>query len=554
MTEQTGYWQRRLTRRRALKGTALGGAGLVGVAFIGCGKEERPAATAPSAPAQPKRGGTLAANSPFSDTPHLDHHQTASYRLLEDLGVYSRLLRLKLEEGVFPNETVTEGDLAERWEQPDPQTLIFHLHRGVKWHNIPPVNGRELKAQDVIFSFNRQIALRINAAVLEPVARITATDDSTLRFELTRPEADFLLMLADFRSVVLAPEAVELKGDIKEGPVIGTGPWVFQEWQPNQVMRMTRNPNYFRSGLPYADGLTIFRLTDPQTEQAAFKTGQIQVLDRVNRQIVQLVRGNVPNLQVVDAKLLGGGSGVRVWLHTERTPTSDIRVRQAISKALDRNAYIQSIKFGSAWLTPGVLMPSLDSYLPEAEVKKLLGEDAAEAKRLLAAAGMDAANWHPTVKSLQPPQEYKDATELFAAQLKSSLGIAVSGIIPVDVVRVLGEVFGRGEFEIALSGQEPQSTTSIHLRRWYKTGGDVNGGKLSDRQLDDMIERQASMVTDPEGRKRLLLDIQRRIIELAAIIPLYGNTEEAAIWPSLKNYFNSRGRDYARWEKAWLDI
>lgn len=554
MGAMRGYWQRfgqqPLLRRRILSAAGLGGAGLVAAAILSCGREERPA-VAP-ATKEPQRGGTIAFNFPIGETPHQDPHLTATLGLHEKgMGMaYSRLFRWKLEEAVYPREVIIEGDLVEKWEQPDPQTLIVQLVRGVKWHAIPPVNGRELVSQDVIYSFNRQLAEKVNAGFLEPVARMTAVDGHTLRVDLPRPEADLLMMLASLQNVVVAREAVELRGDLREGPTIGTGPWVFQEWQRSQLVRMVRNPDYFRRGLPYADTLTLFRITDPQTQQAAFRTKQILAIDRANRQEQELLRRDVPNLQVVEAKLIGVTGAMKLWLHAEKAPTSDIRVRQAVSKAIDREAFIRSVMFGSAWINAGVFMPSLDWHLPEAELKRLLGQNLTEARQLLAAAGV--TSWSPTMKNMNTPPDSVQSGELLAAQLR---GLNISPTISlIDNVRTLEEVWNRGEFEIHVSTQQPLSGgPSVALRRFYKTGGAQNGGKLSDAQLDEWIEKQAIMVGDREGRKRVLQDIQRRVIELAVIVPIYSYNEEAVIWPTVKGYFNTRGVDHSVWERVWLE-
>jgi len=542
---------KRLSRRRLLTGMAVGSAGFTAVALIGCG--QRPPAPGGAAPTakEPRRGGTLGSQT-FGETPHQDPHQTASNFLHESgMGiVYSRLLRWKLTGSRYPDEIITDGDLVERWEQPDQQTYVFHLHPGVKWQNIAPVNGRELKAEDVIYSFKRQIDERVNASFLEGVEEMTATDTRTLRFKLAKPDADFLLALSDIRCKVVAPEAVELRGDLKQGPTIGTGAWIFQEWQNNQLVRLTRNPDYFRRGLPYADEKIIFRISDPQTQQAAFRTKQTHVL-AANKQVQSLLKASVPDLRVQHAKLLGALGGTKVWLHAERPPTSDIRVRQAINKVIDRNVHIQTVMFGSAWLNAGIFVPSADWLLPEEELKKLLGQALAEARRLLAAAGL--TSWSPTVKNGPQNVESRQAGELFVSQLRSANIMAT--LAPVDNVQLLGEVWGRGDFEIALAGQQPQGGGANGLlRRFYKTGGSQNGGRLSDRQLDDLIEKQAAMVDDPEGRKRVLQDIQRRVIELAVVLPIYASNNEAAIWPVLQGYVHTpSGGDYSRWETAWLD-
>jgi peptide/nickel transport system substrate-binding protein len=104
--------------------------------------------------AQGKRGGILRVRG--YDLPHFDPHLTLNFKTNNTLSfVYSKLVRHQVGAGVTPGTFTVEPDLAERWEEPDDTTLVFHLRRGVRWHNKPPVNGRELTAEDVKFSFER---------------------------------------------------------------------------------------------------------------------------------------------------------------------------------------------------------------------------------------------------------------------------------------------------------------------------------------------------------------------------------------------------------------
>src|SRR5215470_16205574 len=103
---------------------------------------------------QPKRGGRL--RLPGNDPVHFDPHLTLSFKTHTTLSfVYSRLLRHKVDPDVPSGAFILEPDVAERWEMPDDTTYVFHLRKGVQWHNKPPVNGRELVAEDVKFTFDR---------------------------------------------------------------------------------------------------------------------------------------------------------------------------------------------------------------------------------------------------------------------------------------------------------------------------------------------------------------------------------------------------------------
>src|SRR5499426_1191237 len=131
----------------------------------------------------PKRGGILRVRG--YDPPHFDHHLTLNFKANTTLSfVYSRLMRHKVGAGVPPGTFTVEPDLAERWEAPDDTTYVFYLRKGVKWHNKPPVNGRELVAEDVKFTFDRFLTEKGNPErqLLDSVERVEVVDRYTVKF------------------------------------------------------------------------------------------------------------------------------------------------------------------------------------------------------------------------------------------------------------------------------------------------------------------------------------------------------------------------------------
>src|SRR5207248_5589889 len=131
--------------------------------------------------------------------------------------VYSKLVRYRVGAGVSPGTFMLEPDLAERWDTPDDTTYIFHLRHGVHWQNKPPVNGRELVAEDVKFTFDRFLAETGNAAryLLESVDRIEVVDPYTVKFVLKEPYVWLVDVLANPIMWIIAPEVVQQFGDLK---------------------------------------------------------------------------------------------------------------------------------------------------------------------------------------------------------------------------------------------------------------------------------------------------------------------------------------------------
>src|SRR4029450_10554233 len=201
----------------------------------------------------PKRGDPL--STPTGDPPHFDPFQTISYKTHIALSfTHSRLLKHKAGPSVVPGTFPVEGDLAESWTQPNEMTYVFKLRRGVKWHNKPPVNGRELTADDVVFSVNHFLTVKgnANAYMLTSVDKVEAPDPYTVKFTLKEPFLCSLHTLATPHAVaIVAKEVVEkYGGDLKKWEsVIGTGPWMLNSYRPNVGLSHVRHQNYFRQGL-----------------------------------------------------------------------------------------------------------------------------------------------------------------------------------------------------------------------------------------------------------------------------------------------------------------
>src|SRR5207249_3824648 len=190
----------------------------------------------------------------------------------------SRLLKHKAGPQVQPGTFPLEGDLAESWTQPTETTYIFKLRRGVRWHAKPPVNGRELTAEDVVYTVERFLTLKgnANAYMLASVAKVEPLDRHTVKFTLKEPFAWFLDILANPMAVAIIPkECVEKFGDLKKPEsVVGTGPWMLESYRPNVGMTFMRNPNYFIPGLPHVDRVEMFVDEDKASRIAAFLTGK----------------------------------------------------------------------------------------------------------------------------------------------------------------------------------------------------------------------------------------------------------------------------------------
>src|SRR5262249_20136999 len=155
---------------------------------------------------------------------------------------------------------------------------VFKLRGGVKWHNIPPVNGRELTADDIIFSYGHVNELKTFAGLIAGITKMEAVDKLTLKLTLGKPDADFLNTIGSNNLSIVAKEAVEKGGGkLSDPPVIGSGAFVFESIDLQSRFVAKRNPDYYMKGLPYLDGFEGLRNPDTGTITAAFRSGQAHV-------------------------------------------------------------------------------------------------------------------------------------------------------------------------------------------------------------------------------------------------------------------------------------
>ena len=282
-----------------------------------------------------------------------------------------------------PSERPVPG-LAESWEMTDDRTFVFHLRHGVKFHN-----GREMVADDVVFSVERLINPGKGAASRFgefPGLVAEAIDQYTVKMTLPAPNAGFILELAAEGSAILPREAVEASGGDLNNPtaenMIGTGPFKFDRYVPNTELSLVRNEEYWREGQPYLDGLLFKYITDESARLAALRAGDIDLAVLRETASSKIVRAD-SNLVLIERS---GTDRALMFLNTQREPFDDMKVRQAMSCALDRQAIIDTVLLGEGAPTPP--LPPGDPMAVPVEELTCYTQDIEKSKALLAEAGL----------------------------------------------------------------------------------------------------------------------------------------------------------------------
>jgi peptide/nickel transport system substrate-binding protein len=505
----------------------------------------------------PKRGGVLRVRG--FDPPHFDPHiATANFTQSTLSFTHSKLVRHKVGAEIPPGAFIVEPDLAERWEELDDTTYVFHLRQGVKWHNKPPVNGREFVAEDVKFTYDRFLTEKANGNryLLDSVDRIEVVDRYTVRFVLKEPFVWFLSVLAYPTSTwIVAPEVAQQYGDFKKvETVIGTGPFVLERYEPNVKSVFKRNPDYYREGQPYVDGVEWLVITDESTGLAMYRTGQLDCGPgtswAVRQQDLDSLKKTHPHLRYQDFQ---SQSGSGITMRTDMPPFNDVRVRRAISHAIDRQALIEAV-WGRGEPTPAVSRGLVEWSLPIEQLgpgAKYYQYDPKEARRLLAEAGYPKGFKTPLIVSSGYGRDLLDDAQMIMRFLKdvgieAELKIQEHGAYVATTIQGKYEGMIRGPIGIAY---EPDR----RLYRAYAADSSLNTGHVDDPTLSAMVKEQRR-TKNLEARKKLIHDIQRYEAEQQYYVYLNSNTITASWQPYVKNFSPNQGFDYGNRAAAlWLD-
>ena len=512
----------------------------------------------------PKRGGTL--NLRLWDPPHFDLHAAGglSYKLHIPMSfTHSRLVRHKTGPGVVPGTFQFEPDLAQSWTQPNENTYIFKLRRGVKWHPKPPMNAREFVADDVVYTINRFLTTKghANAHMLKAVDKVEAVDKHTVKFTLKEPSAWFLDTLASPMVVgMVAKEASEKFGDLKKPEsFIGTGPWMLDSYRPNQGMTLVRNPNYFLPGLPNIDRVEIFVDEDNASRIASFLAGKYDLgwefPGQINRtdwvQIKDGLKQKRPNLKTAEfpANVMS-----HISMRTDQKPFSDVRVRHAISHAIDRQGIIDAVAEGVGVYNAAVPNALKDWALPVdklGEGAKYFKHDPAEAKRLLAAAGHPNGFQASICFTTYGSTVLVDSTQIILKNLKD---VGINATLDTKEYGAYITSCFYGNFPSMTYGpQTPFLEPDSFLYGQYYPGEPRNQSHINDPVLADMLVRQRRTFDVPK-RKELIAEIQRYLAKQQYYVTTNSGVY-VAVWDgALQNYGPNIGYDYGgRLVAAWLN-
>ncbi len=450
------------------------------------------------------------------------------------------------------------GALAESWEIQGKDTIIFHLRKGVKWHNKPPTNGRELTADDVVFSLNRQCT--VATAYMKrtyPKAcatmEITAPDPYTVVVKCD-PQyfGDVITMIPDYMCI-FPKDAVEQFGNMNDWKnSIGTGPFQLTEFVPGSVISYTRNPAYWDKNpigpgkgdqLPYLDGIKTLIIPDESTADAAFRTGQLDILTCDWERAQQFLR--MPQLKHI--QYLDDYGQACIYMRTDKkdSPFADKRVRQALWLAIDNKKILDEYYGGQGVLLKWPIMYFKEyagAYVPLEQlprtVQELFEYHPDKAKQLLAEAGYP--NGFKAKIICYNQRAYMDPLQMVQDML-SKVGVQLE-IEPKDYGTFTSLIVRRAFDDMIFAFYSGIGTYFKAIN--YTGTGMYNGSYVDDPILNKARDQMLAAYPDEAQVDRMHRELMPYLLEQAYVLALPASYQYRFWWPWVKNYSGEASLGY----------
>ncbi|MFC2051923.1 ABC transporter substrate-binding protein [Chloroflexota bacterium] len=446
------------------------------------------------------------------------------------------------------------GALLESWEMPDLLTIVLHVRKGIHYQDKPPVNGREFTADDVAWNLERmKNSPFLDQTWLGRMETITVPDKYMVEIKLSPPEqvpTVWVNLLDSTFTAFIAKEAIGSSGEVEDWKnMVGTGPFMMEDYVTGSALTFKKNPDYWgydelnpKNKLPYADGVKMIVMPDVATRQAALLGGRIDFLPRLDWQTGDQLKKTNPKLVMKQAP---AATNHTVAMRNDIEPFTDVRVRQALSMAVNRDAMVNSFFGGYAKPYSGFVKalhgpPYWVPYdeLPDkpmwtsVSIKDVLSYNQEKAKQLLTEAGYPNG-FETYIASATDRPGAEGVAEIVQADLAK---IGVKAEIRTYTWNVMATMFAEKKLDqmiVAMWTYAPDVTK--YFGRAVKPEHQWNYATVSDEGLQAMYKK-ATATFDAEEQGKLIREMNLYHLEKAFYIMLPEPQDVTAWWPWLKAY------------------
>ena len=429
--------------------------------------------------------------------------------------------------------------LAKSWSNPDPKTLLLNIRSGVTFHDGTPLDAAAVK-----FNLDRARSdPRSNIkGDLVTVEGVEIAGPQQVAIKLKQPDSALLLILSDRAGMMSSPKAMQELGKDYDRKPVGAGPMKFVSWNDNEKVVYARNDKYWKTGQPYLDGLEMNVISEINTALRAVVANQNDFVYFLSPQQKQLV-DRAKNLTAVSGPTL---YCVILFLNFARAPLNDLRVRQALNYAIDRNSFAKATMAGLSEVATTVLPKAHWAYDPALE--NFYKYDPDKAKALLAEAGhKDGLELHLIGYTDQRQQQRQ---EVLQEQLRK-VGIKLR-FSTFNIPEGSAAFFSKAEGNGLLSQWTGRPDPSLTFTLLYGKGSYFNSGReeATPEITTSLAASRAS--ADLEDRKKAFSVLQRQVLEQALSVPLLFQFELDAHNTKVKGFTpNLLGKP--RFDGVWFD-
>jgi peptide/nickel transport system substrate-binding protein len=429
--------------------------------------------------------------------------------------IFNTLFGLTSDFSIIP-------ELAESWSLSDNGlVLTMSLRKGVKFHD-----GTDFDAEAVKWNLERRLtdAKSASKSLLTPViASVEVVDTSTVKINLKTPSPSLLGMLAQREGFMISPTAAKKLGDRFGVEPVGTGPFIFKEWQQGNKITVEKNPAYWEKGKPYLDRVTFHLMGNPVIGVPRMLSGELDMVPYLTPNDARSLEGK-PQIKLFKSP---GSRWVSLHIVTTSPPFTDVRVRQAIAYALDRQRIVDIVSAGQGVIANGPTPPSLwwfDKDLPNYE------HNPEKAKKLLAEAGYPSGL--SLTLSLPPDSMYRPLASLVQEQLKDA-GIKVN-IQPVSASEWEPRLANNQINLIPIRWTQRPDPDGLFSLLFYSKS-QVNLTRFNNSEVDGLLV-QARGEKDRDRRREIYGRAQKIIAEQVPYVNLFFAVEYTAMQSNVQNF------------------
>ena len=473
------------------------------------------------------------------------------------MAVFNNLVMYKQDVPQTSLQSVVP-DLATGWSwNEDGTELTFPLRHGVKWHDGEPFTAKDVKCTWDLLMGNSADKLRVNPrkSWYANLREVSVNGDYEVTFHLKRPQPSLIALLASGWSPVY-PCHVSPR-EMRQHP-IGTGPFKFVSFTPNQKIVLTRNPDYWKKGRPYLDGLEFTIMREISTRNLAFFAGKFDVNSVYGVSIPTLKDFKSQAPQAI-CEVTATNVNRTMLINPSAPPFDNRDLRRAMALSLDRKAFIDILTEGKGdiggvmlpppegvWGMPPEILQTLPSYDPD------VAKNRAAARQIMEKLGYGPNHRLQIKLSTRNIPSWRDPAVILISQLKEIYIDAVLDVI--DTAQWYPKIM-RKDYTVGLQVTETGvDDPDQQFYENYVCGSERNYTGYCNREVDKLVDRQ-SMEPNQEKRKKLVWEIERRLAE-DVVRPVIYYPRGGTCWqPYVKGLTIMVNSIYNGWrmEDVWLD-